>query len=422
MEDPKGVKFVEVIFRGEQRPNVGFKEDIGKYSVSAVCQQIFNKYVFDKSRDLNDWEVMVNGVIMNTLEQSKKTLLKNVQGRPIQISLRFKLESTTPPPPPPQKQEGTPYNLKKKILKLTRTNMKLFKTDMETNGMMDQEIRFAFGHFYSKLPSMQLPLNMNDDVYINLDFNSKGSSLWVLDNIKNIGKRLIVSPHSTWRHAALICVFNQQRVIHIDASSSVSVNNGLLMQKHLTNISYTYLNYQSFDETNIDEQYAGGNCAVFTCLNGLRMIFHYDEYNDKKYNIDDFWQRFIQVASVSTKRTVLLMLNEMYYKLFYMNLTENGKKREDYGKGVKSVFEANMLPDFISESIVTLRAAIQSLSANIDFSADCIMLDLFIQSKMSFENISALGNMLRSLLTEITTHGFVEAYCKFIGTNYKAVY
>ena len=73
-----------------------------------------------------------------------------------------------------------------------------------------------------------------------------------------------------------LCCFDKRRdrLLHFDASSSIRPeNNDLFRSVYLfKNVSYTYINYQMYDDTNPFLQLAGGNCGMFSGTNAIKCL------------------------------------------------------------------------------------------------------------------------------------------------------
>jgi hypothetical protein len=389
-----------VVYRGEKKKSLVFKDcvDMSRFALSKIRNVIINKYNVTLDVDPNKWNFYVNGVILNTLEASVKSLRKlGIVSEEITFNLEYKTDLIV------KTQDGREYSLKDKIRKTMKENMNLFKTDLKTNGMVNGEIQMVMGHFKTLLMGIKLPIHMNN-VYLNMDFMSNNSPVHIVKEKRS--EALILSPYITFKHASLLCVMKNDRIIHIDPSGSISANNNSLMRLKSNNISYTFFNYQLLDES--VDQYAGGNCAIFTCLNLLRCIIHYDNYN-KKHEFTDFWDRFMQISTLSDSESVYTLLNNGFYRAIYMKLTNNGKDKDDFGNSV----------DFMEKEQLPMDLIKDIFPKEFDFTADCIMLDLLIDSNIAFQDVTKLGNILREMIKEITQHGFVNSYCKFLGQKYK---
>jgi hypothetical protein len=403
----QGVKKLNVEFRNKPRHSLNFTQDVTKYPVIKFMSKIMLMYVVTESSLFTKWQFFINEVLIDTEFKAKTLSLKQlgIISEPVLLRVYYKEDELTNE----QAQEGRRYNLNAKLKKTMKENETLFKTNLETNGMVSGEIYHVMGHFQSKLRELELKLSM-DQIYFNMDFQFQNSPVHIIGSSSK--SKLSFSPYLTPGHVALLCVFDNGRVCHIDPSGSVSFNNVSILQKNLKNVSFTYLNYQylenekSKDEINGD--YASGNCAIFMCLNLLRFVIHYEEYK-KPMGFNVFWEKLIEVSDNSNLESSIKLIQRLFVNIMYMHLTENGQSKEDYCRSVSQIQYEFDIPDSLPE----LRQQIQFVSKDVDFTADCVILDLFIASEMGFHEITKFGNKLRELVRQMTVFGFIDQYFKY---------
>jgi hypothetical protein len=401
----EGIKKINVEFNGITKPTLNFTKDVSSYPVIKFMALITNKYAVSQDSLYSKWTFLINGKPIESEFAAKTTSLRGLKilSEPVLIQISYKEEERI------IRQEGRKFDLGAKLRKSMKESEKNFLTNLKTNGMVTHEILNVMGHFQSKLKEIELVISM-EQVYFNMEFATQNEPTHLIDNLPK-NKHLSFSPYLTPGHVALLCVVGGNDYLHVDASCSISFNNVLLLRRNFTNISYTYINYQMLEmdkfSDEVDGRYASGNCAIFMCLNLLRFIVHYDEYK-KPMDFNAFWQRLSRVVEKTNLDSSIVIIQNLFCNIKYMKLTQNGKLSSDYCQSVRQIRN-----DFdVPASYMDLKAAIGSMSDDIDFRADCVILDLFIASDMGFHDITMFGNKLRELVRQMTVHGFVNSYCK----------
>lgn len=393
------IKSLSVSFEGTPRPNLVFQADVSRYPVSKLRDAILKKYSVVQDPSPNEWNFYINSIMVSPFEATIKNL-RNLLGD-ISCGILLELYSKKEP-----QQEGRVYNFCAKLRKTLKENEKLFLTDIETNGMIDQQILNVMGRLKGLLTELELPLAMSR-IHLNMDFLNQNSPVFMLEN--PVRNKLTITPYMTHHHAALLIIFPNGRRIHVDASGSISRNNFLLMQKGCD--SYTYINYQ-YDDTEDKIGFAGGNCSIYMLLNMVRVIIHSNDYREKRFTFEEFWLRFERVFALTIDTDKQKIIERLYYSLLYMKATEKGTLKGDYGQSISYIRQEFPIPDgiFLSKSDIE-RMDVDTM----DFTADCIMLDLLIVADKGFHQITQLGNYLREMLKEITSHGFINMYYQSLG-------
>lgn len=394
------IKKIKVEFNGLSKPSLSFTKDVSNYPVIKFMAMLTGKYAVTQDPLFSKWDFYINGKRIENQFTAQSISLKRlgISSEPVLIQISYKEERIVY-----EQQEGKKFDLNAKLRKTMKENEVLFMTELMSNGMVSREIQFVMGHFQSKLKEIELTLSM-EYIYFNMDFQSQNSPVHLIDNVP-ANKELCFSPYCTPGHVALLCIMGN-KYFHIDPSGSVSFNNVEIFQKKFKNISYTYINYQMLEDDTLQD-YASGNCAIFMCLNLLRFIVHYNEYKEKM-GFDAFWERLARVIEMSDLMACFKIVRMLFINIKYMTLTDNGQSKSDYGRSVKNIKDEFELP----ESYEEMRLAIKDMSIGIDFTSDCVMLDLFIASGMGFQDITKFGNKLRELVRQITAYGFVDSYIK----------
>jgi hypothetical protein len=396
------IKKLQIEFKQIPRPSLNFTTDVSKHTVDKFMSAIMKKYAVTEDSLYSKWIFLINDKSIESEFQAKNMSLRKlgILSEPVLIQIYQKEEA---------RQEGRIWNFNAKLRKTMRENEKMFLTELETNGMVSREILSVMGHFQNKLKEIELPLSM-EYIHFNMEFENQNSPVHLLNFPVGAKKTLSFSPYLTPGHAALLCL-DKKRVCHIDPSCSVSSNNVLILQEHLTNVSYTFINYQLLENEKYKDEmnggYASGNCAIFTCLNLLRYIVHYEEYKTPiGFNI--FWEKLNRVIELSNYESGIKIVKTLFVNLKYMTMTNNGQKKSDYCQSVSFIRNEFDIPENLSE----LKNEIRGMSSGIDFTSDCVILDLFIVSEMGFQDITKFGNKLREMVKQMTTYGFVNSYCQ----------
>lgn len=196
-----------------------------------------------------------------------------------------------------------------------------------------------------------------------------------------------VTPYFSPGHVSCL-VKTPQRVLHIDASSSIHA--GYAELHKFDNICWTFVEYQMFDLI--------GSCGYFSAIG---MIIGLEP---KESTFDVFWGLLRDVLALSPS-----MPKRAKNLIFVKTMVNIGLRKDVRGDRVIP-FPIDDDTDFdtLCRDFLVLRMDAQS----VDFSCDILFLSLMKQTRTGFDKIDRLGHVLRGFLKQSFTQGtFKIAKC-----------
>jgi len=260
------------------------------------------------------------------------------------------------------------YDLVQKLLNILQTET-LKSSERDSNGLQTQEVFGLFGHIKTKIVSKRRYFLQTHPTEL----------------IPASGFEIVLSPLLIPSHVSLVCRYTTAaKMLNLDSSASQP---GLARDA----TSRTYINYQTFDKTtNINGvELAGGNCSLFTAINAIRCIVNFREYSTLDGNLNTFWEKLTRVVGMSEANVSHVLLN-----MWCMIMKHRDMALPKIPPALTNPQLTGMLMNIIFENL--------KLTPNIDYSADIIFLNLFLQTGIKgFEQVAVLGNVLRIYLQDI---------------------
>lgn len=303
---------------------------------------------------------------------------------------------------------GIPYETTRHLTRILKQNGVVFKREVESNGVLHQWIFMMMGHISVKIPKVALPIKsdrllFNTEPNARLDNNLEFVMRLKQDERKTTIDTIAVCPYLTMRHVAVMCYDKRRdRLLHFDSSSTlIPINRELFQNKgRFKSVSYTFINYQAYDDTDFITNLAGGNCGMFSGLNAIQCIL---KYNPEPVSFGAFWERFLQVLKLTDATKQARIVVELTKRIQYVLL---GGETEDF---CSSVLQMDPCPlHLLSNFPRVIRLLNLEWVETCDFTCDYIMLGYFLDANIGFDQVTKLGNAFRLLLQDIVESGFVS--------------
>jgi hypothetical protein len=216
--------------------------------------------------------------------------------------------------------------------------------------------------------------------------------------------RIVVCPYLTTRHVSMMCYDQRRdRLLHFDSSSTlIPINKELFQNKErFKSVSYTFINYQVYDEHNFIVNLAGGNCGMFSGLNAIQCLL---KYSPEPVSFGAFWERFLKVLELTESKYRGRVVVELTRRIQYvMNQNETKGFCED-------VMNLDPCPiQMLSLFPAVIRMQSPEWFDTCDFTCDYLILGYFLDANIGFDKVSKLGNAFRFLLRDIVEQGFVAS-------------
>lgn len=284
-----------------------------------------------------------------------------------------------------------------RVRKIISDGFKTYIEERSDNGLVKQRICFLFGHAKTKIHQLEFPavsFNIVTEVMMPFALPSDAS--------------VVVAPYFTDAHVSLLCKLNNRRFIHLDASSSVSPNNFHLfeMLRKMKPEAYalTYVNYQTLDVYDSIQNLPGGNCSYFTVYMAIMCVVEHDRYFNRRWTFEDFWSRFTHVCAKTPD--VKLICYRLLCNIFCVH---KAKGVDVCCTNIESIMNSQDMR--FSASLEVFKQLIPE-KASIDFTADVMMLDLFIEYDKGFHEVNVIGNAIQVFLNDVVKRGFIAKRLK----------
>lgn len=301
--------------------------------------------------------------------------------------------------------EGIPYTVTKHLLRIMAENRINFQSERDGNGVFHQFMFEVMGFLSVNTHRIQL----SRDLQINtLRFQKEPmENLQLIHIVKNNDEyplsTFVICPFLLPRHVSLCCFDKRHdRLLHFDASSSIHPENKALFKSvHLfNNVSYTYINYQMYDDTNPILQLAGGNCGMFSGTNAIKCL---ESFQAQPIGFYQCWERFLQVLEKTTESKRALIAMDFTRSVCYV---AEGQDTKDEARNVKK--HGAISPNQIHFFPQILAAMYPEWVEKTDFTCDYIMLGYFLEANIGFDQVNLLGNALRILIRDVRERNFVS--------------
>jgi hypothetical protein len=301
--------------------------------------------------------------------------------------------------------EGIPYEAERHLAKILRQNEFVFRQERESNGVLHQWMFMMMGHISTKIPKVALPFK-NSRLLFNTEPHGFDNNMTFIMKAKEDNKNMdtiVVCPYVTMRHAAMMCYDKRRdRLLHFDSSSTlIPINEELFRNKQqFRSVSYTFINYQAYDDTNFIVNLAGGNCGMFSGLNAIQCLL---KYNPEPVSFVAFWARFLPVLKLTDPKRQNRIVVELTKRIQYV------VKQYEVKDLCRNVMDFDPCPlHMIEEFPDTIRRHAPEWADACDFTCDYIILGYFLEANVGFDQVTKLGNAFRLLLQDIQERGFIS--------------
>lgn len=307
------------------------------------------------------------------------------------------------------------YHLTTALLRIFGQGERAFLSERQGNGVTAAAVFHIMGHISTKIGSIKTHFSVSEmDVATQLRANVFAPCVQ--------GKQVTLVPHLTPCHVALVCTtvpFGQAKMIHLDPSSSIAAPNGPMFaaRARFATVSYTYVNYQMYDDAatiSFDGGgvLAGGNCALFMGLNAISILTRYDP---APVRFPAFWAMLGQVMRATEASLRVQVARDVMRRVSYMARARGEQAAcADFAK----YWIAIDVPVPVFEQLIINTCG--RWVAETDFSADAIMLRYFIDANIGFHQVRLLGNVFRAYLRDMMEHGFVTGQLARVGNELRA--
>lgn len=300
---------------------------------------------------------------------------------------------------------GIPYAAERHLARIMRQSEFVFRSELESNGVLHQWIFMMMGHISTKIINVALPFK-NKRLLFKTEPHGLQNNLDFIMNVKQNERdveSIVVCPYLTMRHVSMMCYDTRRdRLLHFDSSSTlIPINEELFKNKgRFKSVSYTFINYQAYDDTNFIANLAGGNCGMFSGLNAIQCLLKY--YPDP-VSFEAFWARFLQVLRLTDPKKQARILVELTKRIQYVI---NEYDTQDLCRSVMAVDPCplHLIPSF--PDVIRMQAP--EWLATCDFTCDYIILGYFLEANIGFDQVTKLGNAFRLLLQDIVEQGFIS--------------
>lgn len=349
------------------------------------------------------WVFMVDGQVISMFDAASKTIGNDFNGDTL-VELRLREDKRQEIPTPKRKRipddtgqleavkklakaqtDVRTFNLARKLVSILEENQSSFRSERANNGLAHRNVMGILGHISVNIQGIQVPISVSAIV---IDTNGSPDPLvWIQQREGTV----VMAPFFVPNHVSLLCRWGNNRFLHLDASNSFHPQNAHILS--MPNVSLTYIPYQLMDDTNVDDNLAGGNCAMFTGLNAVACILRYRE---EPVGFAQFWSIFEQVLQKTPDKEATLIrrltLRNLLYHAFELRNDTRCDNLNNYP------FPPEELPFVMLKAILT----------HYDFSADYVILSFFLDTSLGFHQVSLLGNVFRTMLRDIMERGFIS--------------
>lgn len=370
-------------FQDEVWRTVNFKSDLSSRTLASLRKLLISQCAPAEDPSPNNWLFYVNDALISPMDAANRTIGNTL----LECRLVFKGTAMRVPIKRARETQVPTFNLQTKLARILHEDISTFQSERDSNGLCHRSVIAILGHISKGIvaPVEKVIINTEDQY---------DPIVWIR-NQKNAN--IAMCAYFVPYHVSLLCAYGPNRYLHLDASHSFRPNNQHLFDANL-GVSYTYIPYQLFDDTNQDNNLAGGNCSMFTGLNAIACVLR---YRATPVRFDEFWRTFQEVLDKTPTDKGILIRRHLVRNLLYHQL------------GMDSIVNSLNLPlppvEMDNPVIFLNRTWLQ----NQDFISDYIMLTFFRDTSLGFHQVSLLGNVFRFLLQEIVQRGFVSS--KMIG-------
>lgn len=378
------VSTIEFTFNNEKPCTLSLALNIETTKLSKLRTVLITQFAPGADPGHGAWRFIVNDEEIGFMDAANRTGHQNMRVALISKKVKQKqIEKRT--------RDTGGYNLINHLRQIMAQNDLVYVNERESNGIIIEWIFNMFGRI--KAASLtDVSLAIQTEYAQGRDFD------FIRANYR--ANAITICPFLTPGHIALLCCYNQNRLIHFDSSSSFHSQNASIFQnkRNFASVSYTYVNYQLFDETDVVRGMAGGNCGMFTGINAIQAI---RDYGPGSVSFMQFWNRLLLVLESTPDNVKRMILHQTMRNIWY---AASGNETTQLCKdlSVAPVFPINVWEKFPD----VLKIEHPDWIRTCDFVADYQMLNYFIESKLGFDQVARLGNAARVILKDIIERGF----------------
>ena len=400
----EGVREIQFTYNGVTK-TVRFKVDLSAYTLDKVRRVLTRQVGPGLDQGADAWRFSVNGAEVAPLDAPQRHTQPNTHVELEYLRNDGPVKKARRGAEVVAESEKRAYDVTDKLKRMMLENVRVFQSECDGNGVHVSYVYHVLNHVRMKALDVQTPVDM---ARVFIEQQSRGCPLKVLDEV---GYAVALAPYFTPGHVALTCVYGA-RVIHLDASGSLTTNNTLLLQELRRTQrahSLTCINYQAFDNAAVDVNLAGGNCGSFASIQAVRAILLADRYAGATHSFIAFMERFTRVLRRTPLEKAKRVLAETLERLVYHFERGGDTPGQEHFAVLplmlfKFVDDRDMLLELVSSYLQDQYTA--PLSAY-DFTADVMMLDMFNDAALGFHQVSRLGNVLRVFLHDMMQRGLV---------------
>ncbi len=372
-------------YADEAPRNVRLRADLRGRKWSSLRKLLISQSAPTEDPSPHLWQFIVDGEEIAAFDAATKTIGLDF-GRETLVELRLR-SAAVQPTRKRKEMEASSFDLGTKLLRILQENQSSFRSERESNGLAHRNVLGILGHISVHLQGIQTPVQVSDIV---IDTDGSAQPLQWLQQARGV---IALAPFFTPNHVSLLCKWGSNRIIHLDASHSLHPQNASLLS-NTSNVSLTLVPYQLMDETNVDDNLAGGNCAMFTGLAAVACVLR---YRVSAVRFGEFWSIFQKVLDTTPPQVAERIKRITLRNLLYL-ITEHSKDtRCDH------LTHYPLPPPELSYEL--LRPIVPS---SYDFTADFIFLHFFLDTGLGFHQVSLLGNVFRTTLQDMMERGFIS--------------
>lgn len=301
--------------------------------------------------------------------------------------------------------EGIPYEVTRHLVRIMKLNDINFRRELKDNGVLHRWLFDLMGHLSVKLLGVAMPLKHSQLLFQTEDKQDE-NGLRFVQRVKQQqqGETVaVVCPYFTPRHVALLVHdVRHDRLLHLDASASINRTNVELfrVKSQFKSVSYTYVNYQHYDDSNFVLNLATGNCGMFAGLNAIQCVLKYEA---ERVSFRAFWDRFLAVLELTPEHRRDRIIVDVMRAITYV---ARNYDVEDEGHHVMAM---ETLPVAFYTRFPDMLVMLSSdWLETADFTSDYLMLGYFLDARIGFDQVAKLGNAFRLLLQDVVERGFVS--------------
>jgi len=413
-----GMSTVEYYFEDYPVRTAELEFDVQTTKLSVIRRALILASAPHDSVYPQDWEFKVDGILITPIDAVNRfgklgmvislrrkskalsvvKLVKSSKRERIEEEDRVVVEKIR------RSKEGIPYTTSNHLVRVMREANVVFQRELNSNGVIHNWIFMIMGHISAKITRVALPVKSNRLVFKTVEHGFNNNMDFILkskqDETTNTDA-IVVCPYISPYHVAVMCYDKTRgRLLHFDSSSTlIPINEAFFRVKdQFKYVSYTFIDYQLYDEPGTVRNLAGGNCGMFSGLNAIQCVLQYDQ---EFVSFNEFWQRFLRVLQRTPEekkpRIVLHLTKRLSYSAFRY-------EEKDFGRS--SVHYDSIPFHLINEFPEALERVAPDWFKTCDFTCDYIMLGYFLDANLGFHQASKLGNAFRLMLQDIVTRGF----------------